>query len=93
MSSVAAGPRARFHTFLRRLRAKGRSNMYGAVPYLMRAFGLTREDAFAVVCEWIDAQEVEPASPASAVPVASPRPRQRTPRSGRVIRKRRKTKS
>ena len=86
MSSVAAGPRARFHTFLRRLRAKGRSNMYGAVPYLMRAFGLSREDAFAIVCEWIDAQEPEPAS-------ASPRPPQRTPPTRRPTRKRGGTRS
>jgi hypothetical protein len=89
MSTVATGPRARFHTFLRRLRAKGRSNMYGAVPYLMRAFGLTREDAFGVVCEWIDAQDAEPAAP----PAPTPRPRQRTPRAGRGVRKRRGTKS
>jgi len=89
MSSVAAGPRARFHTFLRRLRAKGRSNMYGAVPYLMRAFGLTREDAFGIVCEWIDAQEAEPAPP----PAVSSRPPQGTPRSRRPGRKRRGTKS
>jgi hypothetical protein len=89
MTSVAAGPRARFHTFLRRLRAKGRSNMYGAVPYLMRAFGLTREDAFGVVCEWIDAQEAEPADPRPPLE----RPRQRTLQSRRVARKRRGTKS
>jgi hypothetical protein len=90
MSSVAAGPRARFHTFLRRLRAKGRSNMYGAVPYLMRAFGLSREDAFAIVCEWIDAQEAEPAlAPAPA----SARPPQRTPRTRRSGRKRGGTRS
>jgi hypothetical protein len=89
MSSVAAGPRARFHTFLRRLRAKGRSNMYGAVPYLMRAFGLSREDAFAVVCEWIDVQEAEPAP----APKVSARPLQRTPRPRRPGRKRRGTKS
>ena len=88
MSSVAAGPRARFHTFLRRLRAKGRSNMYGAVPYLMRAFGLSREDAFAIVCEWIDAQEAEP-GPAPL----SPRPPQRTPRTRRSGRKRGGTRS
>jgi hypothetical protein len=67
--------------------------MYGAVPYLMRAFGLTREDAFAVICEWIDAQDAQPAPPATAVQVVPPRPRQRTPGSRRVIRKRRKTKS
>jgi hypothetical protein len=52
-------PRARanrFHTFLKRLRAGGRSNMYGAIPYLMHAFELDRESAFRIVCEWVDEQ-------------------------------------
>ena len=40
--------------FLRRLRAGGRSNMYGAVPYLMSAFALDRDHAFRIVCEWLD---------------------------------------
>lgn len=58
----------RYFAFLRRLQAKGRSNMYGAVPYLMRAFGLEREQAFAVVCEWIDLQQEAPEeAPPSAV--------------------------
>jgi hypothetical protein len=35
--------RQQFFRFLRKLRAEGRSNMYGAVPYLMRSFGLDRE--------------------------------------------------
>jgi hypothetical protein len=30
--------------------------MYGAVPYLMKAFGLDRETAFGVVCQWLDHQ-------------------------------------
>jgi hypothetical protein len=65
---VTAKPRAviradrrrpnRFHIFLKRLRASGRSNMYGAIPYLMHAFELDRETAFRVVCEWVDAEEV-----------------------------------
>jgi len=46
----------KYFTFLRRLQANGRSNMYGAVPYLMRTFELSREHAFAIVCEWIDLQ-------------------------------------
>jgi hypothetical protein len=58
----------RYFAFLRRLQAKGRSNMYGAVPYLMRAFDLEREQAFAVVCEWIDLQQETP-SEAPAAPV------------------------
>ena len=55
-----AGPRPnRFHVYLRRLRAGGRSNMYGAIPYLMHAFALDRDTAFRVVCEWVDQQESE----------------------------------
>jgi hypothetical protein len=53
-------PRAnRFHRFLTRLRAGGRSNMYGAIPYLMEAFALDRETAFRIVCEWVDLQREE----------------------------------
>jgi hypothetical protein len=89
MSPQPNGPRARFHAFLRRLRAKGRSNMYGAVPYLMQAFELGRDDAFRIVCEWIDAQEQETAAPSPQ----GERPRQRTPRVRRVAGKRRHTTS
>ena len=48
-----------FHRFLKRLRAGGRSNMYGAIPYLMEAFALDRETAFRIVCEWVDLQREE----------------------------------
>ena len=89
MSRQPTGPRARFHAFLRRLRAKGRTNMYGAVPYLMRAFELGRDDAFRIVCEWIDAQEQETASP----PSQAERPLQRTSLVRRVAGKRRRTTS
>ncbi len=80
----------RFHSFLRRLRAGGRSNMYGAVPYLMRRFDLDRDTAFRVICDWVDAQDaaeligaagsVRPArlpqrTPASAPSFAETRPR------------------
>jgi hypothetical protein len=47
----------RIHSFLRRLRAGGRSNMYGAIPYLMRHFALDRDAAFRVICDWVDAQD------------------------------------
>ncbi|HEU5050675.1 MAG TPA: hypothetical protein VFU00_10150 [Gemmatimonadales bacterium] len=47
----------RYFTFLRRLRAGGRSNMYGAIPYLAAAFGLDRNEAFRIVCEWVDSQD------------------------------------
>ena len=66
-----ASPRPnRYQTFLKRLSAGGRSNMYGAIPYLMRAFELDRETAFRILCEWMDEQE---AALASAGETASPR--------------------
>ncbi len=67
--------RAAFDRYLRQLRAGGRTNMYGAVPYLMKAFGLDRNSAFSVVCEWLDRQaELSPAervTPASHRKVSS----------------------
>ena len=77
----------RFHNFLRRLRAGGRSNMYGAVPYLMRRFDLDRDTAFRVVCDWVDAQDA--AELVGAV-TRNPTPRlpQRTPAPAGVPRKR-----
>ena len=58
-----AGPRPnRFHSFLRRLSAGGRSNMYGAIPYLMQAFALDRDTAFRIVCEWVDQRQAEEAA-------------------------------
>jgi hypothetical protein len=33
--------------------------MYGAIPYLMRSFGIDRDTAFRVVCEWEDVQAAE----------------------------------
>ena len=62
----------RYFTFLRRLRADGRSNMYGAIPYLAAAFGLDRVEAFRIVCEWVDAHEMESASGRAAPKVAPP---------------------
>jgi hypothetical protein len=50
------GRESQFLRFLRRLKADGRSNMYGAVPYLMTAFGLDRQTAFGIVCQWLDRQ-------------------------------------
>jgi hypothetical protein len=77
----------RFHSFLRRLRAGGRSNMYGAIPYLMRRFDLDRDTAFRVICDWVDAQDVAELASA-ATQVTSPRLAERTPRSSRVSRRR-----
>lgn len=59
-----------YDRFLRQLRAGGRTNMYGAVPYLMKAFGLDRHTAFAIVCEWLDRQaELSGENLAAAKPV------------------------
>ncbi|HET8650256.1 MAG TPA: hypothetical protein VFL95_09460 [Gemmatimonadales bacterium] len=49
-------PDARYFRFLGRLRAGGRSNMYGAIPYVVAAFDVEREEAFRVVCRWMDLQ-------------------------------------
>ena len=77
----------RYHTFLRRLRAGGRSNMYGAVPYLMRRFDLDRETAFRIICDWVDAQDA--AELVGAIGTArSQRLPERTPAPAGVSRKR-----
>ncbi len=49
-------PKERYFRYLAKLSAGGRSNMYGAIRYLAAAFGLDRETAFHLVCEWIDAR-------------------------------------
>ena len=61
MKQPSRPPRgSRYDAFLRRLRAGGRSNMYGAIPYLMARFELDRDTAFRVVCEWVDQQAAAP---------------------------------
>jgi hypothetical protein len=77
----------RYHAFLRRLRAGGRSNMYGAVPYLMRRFALDRDVAFRVVCDWVDAQDAAELVGAAAG-ASSPRLPERTPAAAGPSRKR-----
>jgi hypothetical protein len=77
----------RFHRFLRRLRAGGRSNMYGAVPYLMRRFDLDRDTAFRVVCDWVDAQDAAELVGAVTGGTAA-RPPERTPAAPGPSRKR-----
>ena len=63
---------AHYFRFLRQLRADGRTNMYGAVPYLMKTFNLDRDAAFAIVCQWLDQQEqIEPMQPSRSRRVRS----------------------
>ena len=58
---------SKFFRYLRRLRADGRTNMYGAIPYLMKRFELDRATAFNIVCAWLDResdlQKIEPEYP------------------------------
>ncbi|MDQ2669386.1 MAG: hypothetical protein M3Y31_02025 [Gemmatimonadota bacterium] len=69
-------PDTQYFKYLNRLRSAGRSNMYGAVPYLMRAFGLERLAAFDVVCRWVDAFELrrEEAAAVGSTEVVAPLP-------------------
>lgn len=87
MSNSSGTRLHRYHTFLRRLRAGGRSNMYGAVPYLMRRFDLDRETAFRIICDWVDAQDAAELIGTTST-VRSRRLPPRTPASSRVSRKR-----
>jgi hypothetical protein len=56
----------RYHAFLKRLHKGGRSNMYGAIPYLMEAFAIDRAEAFRIVCDWVDGQSAEQSTPPGA---------------------------
>lgn len=70
-------PEVHYFRYLNRLRSGGRTNMYGAVPYLVRAFGIGRESAFEVICRWIDAFEENRSAeaPEAPAPVVVHRPR------------------
>ena len=39
--------------YLDDLRESGETNMYGAVPYLQRDFGLLQEDASTILSYWV----------------------------------------
>ncbi|HEX5386709.1 MAG TPA: hypothetical protein VFW66_08430 [Gemmatimonadales bacterium] len=69
MTARKLQPRERWLRYLNRLSAGGRSNMYGAVPYLAAAFGLDRQTAFQLVCEWVDAHQ--PAADSTPTPPKS----------------------
>ena len=45
--------------FLEKLRQSGVTNMYGASPFLAKKFNLTREDANAILVEWMQSYERE----------------------------------
>ena len=66
--------------------------MYGAVPYLMRRFGLDRDTAFRVICDWVDAQDATELVGSAAI-TRSTRLPERTPSDPRVSRKRGRARS
>jgi hypothetical protein len=39
--------------FLEKLRRSGKTNMFGATPYLMVEFGLTQTEAQQILVEWM----------------------------------------
>lgn len=39
--------------FLERLRRSGVTNMYGATPYLVEEFSLTKEEAINILVDWM----------------------------------------
>lgn len=40
--------------YLDELRESGKTNMFGAVPYVINEFGLTRKDATEIVSYWME---------------------------------------
>lgn len=45
--------RQRYFRYLERLRESGVTNMFGATPYLMREFRLSKSEAREVLLDWI----------------------------------------
>jgi hypothetical protein len=44
---------SKINTYLTALRDSGRINMFGATPFLMERFGLTRKQASVALLQWI----------------------------------------
>lgn len=63
--------------------------MYGAIPYLAAAFGVDREEAFRVVCAWVDAELAGMTAPVAsesgaASPVSGAKASRRPARKGKA---------
>lgn len=43
----------KYWIYLERLRRSGKTNMYGATPYLQKEFGLLKEDAIKILIDWM----------------------------------------
>jgi hypothetical protein len=46
--------KTKYLEFLDELRESGRTNMFGAVPFLQSRFGLSRREATAILAEWME---------------------------------------
>jgi len=40
--------------YLEMLRRSGVTNMYGAAPYLVEAFGVSKKDAVSILVDWME---------------------------------------
>lgn len=49
--------KTKYFNFLFRLQKSGKTNMFGAVPFLREAFDLTRQSAEAILLEWMQNYE------------------------------------
>lgn len=43
----------KYWIYLEELRRSGKTNMFGATPYLMAAFGLKRNEAVQILADWM----------------------------------------
>lgn len=44
----------KYWIFLEKLRRSGKTNMFGAAPFLMYEFGISKSKATKILCEWMD---------------------------------------
>ena len=44
----------KYWIYLEKLRRSGEINMFGAVPYLVRDFGISRQEARDILREWME---------------------------------------
>lgn len=49
----------KYFDYLEALRESGKTNMFGATPYLMIEFGLDEKEAIKILIEWVEKKESE----------------------------------
>ncbi len=50
---ISNSKRRKVYRYLDALRASGRTNMFAAIPCLIKRFKFNRDDATAILCEWM----------------------------------------